>query len=123
MKPGDQVLIYEFKNGPTVIDPVTGNRLFRAPGAEAIIAAIEIVGPLAQRLASAALESYVGRPSINWKWQAMTKLVATGKVPRVDVNKVLGYATKYNFHGFGPNACGFQVIAQPKFAALRARLH
>jgi hypothetical protein len=122
MRPGDRVLIYEFKGGPTVIDSATGDRLFRSVGAEAVVAAIEIVGPLHERSKAESLQAYVGRPPIDWKWEAMTRVIATGKVSRAVVNKELGYKPAYNFHGYGPKGCGFNEIKGDVFAKIRARL-
>jgi hypothetical protein len=42
IKPGDFVVVYEYKTGPTLVDRETGQRIKREPGREGVVLAAKV---------------------------------------------------------------------------------
>jgi hypothetical protein len=115
IKVGDRLLIYQFKHGPTLVED--GKRIARTTGAEGVVIAAEVVGPLREVPPSVARQKYVGREPANWKWKAETKTTVEGYVRREAVNKELGYEAGNIFRGFNRGK-GYKEIERGQYERL-----
>lgn len=117
IKAGDMVLFYEYKSGPTLVLPDTGQRVKRAPGREGVILAAEVILPFRRRPPEVARQEYEQRDAIYWGWEAETRALAKGLVPRGQVNRVLGYADRHRFFGFN-HGKGYKRIEREQFGTM-----
>ncbi len=118
---GDMVVVYEFKSGPTLVVPETGKKVKRAPGREGVVLAAEVVGEFRRRPPEVARQEYEERDSMYWGWEADTKALARGLVPRVEVNRILGYSNGHRFFGFN-HGKGYKQIERGQFDEMLQRL-
>jgi hypothetical protein len=121
IKPGDLVLVYEYKSGPTLVLPETGQRIKRARGHEGVILAGEVVSDFRRRPPDLARQEYEERDSMSWGWEAEVKPLSRGLVPRVEVNRILGFAEGHRFFGFN-HGKGYQRVTRGQFDNLHQRV-
>lgn len=121
IKIGDMVVVYEYKTGPTLVVPQAGERVKRARGHEGVILAAEVVSDFRRRPPEVARQEYDERDSMYWGWEAEMKPLARGVVPRIEVNRVLGFAESHRFYGFN-HGKGYQRITRGQFDELLQHL-
>ncbi|MBU0492180.1 MAG: hypothetical protein KKA73_30515 [Chloroflexi bacterium] len=121
IREGDLVLIYQTKSGPTELHrnpdgvkcPVR-----RIGGKEGIIAIARVKGCLWEETGKKETE-YDDRTKRRWCWHAPTKeITSDGFVPRVQVNRVLGYKPTWSLRGFGRLHSGLKEITKEEYDAL-----
>jgi hypothetical protein len=121
MKPGDLVLIYQARSGPSEIVHTTEGkekRIGRLKGAEGIIAIALVTGPLTAN-GEADPTHYVGRKTIWWRWVAPIRILTrTGFVPRTEVNRALHNVEHWNLHGFGDRHSGLKKLTEQEYQLL-----
>ena len=128
LRPGDQLLIYETRSGPTELITLTDRstaREGREGGSEGIIMIAEVDEKLHVDRSSEPKE-YVGKKKpMWWRWVASaTKISESGFVPRKEVNRVLKtrsgrtYKPSHNFRGFGDLKSGLKQIDETEYQAL-----
>jgi hypothetical protein len=116
---GDFVLIYECKTGRPGRDG-SGQQIRYLPGRQGIVAIAEAEGPLRQDLASPRTQ-YDDGTELWWCWKAPLKAISKkGFVPRVHVNRVLGYQKNYTLRAFGDRQSGLKEITVAQYNALAA---
>jgi len=127
LRPGDKLLIYETKTGPSELirhQDGSTTRLPRERGDGRIIMIAEVDEKLHVDQTSKPKE-YVGRKPIWWLWFASATPISTsGFVPREEVNRVLTkksgrkYNLNYNFRGFGELNSGLKELDKEEFQLL-----
>lgn len=117
LAPGDRVLVYEFKSGPSLLLD-GGTRIHREVGKGGIICDARIVAPLQPRSSNEAQEIYVDGKKVNWSWIAETADRTMGYLPRGVVNELLGYAAGNYFYGFNGGR-GIKELEPEVYARLR----
>ncbi len=118
LQKGDKVLFYEFKSGPNITDPAGEVIHRRQCGMEGIVCEAELKTDLHPR-PNYVPEYFEGKGKRNFCWQALTESRISGYVPRVVVNKTLGYQSGYTFMGFNGGR-GIKQISAAQHAELHA---
>lgn len=119
--PGDLVLVYEAESGPTIVRRAEGgeSKLRRQVGRGGIVAVLQVTEAASQP-PDAQREEYADGTSAWWRYCApTTSLDSGGFIPRLEVNRLLGYAEAFNFHGFGDSHSGVKLIPRELFENLR----
>jgi hypothetical protein len=117
IRPGDRVVVYEFKTRPKVVIPGTGRKVERAPGHEGVILAAEVVSDFRPGPPEISPQQYDEREAMNWAWEAETRPLANGHVLRREVNRILGYSEDHRFFGFN-HGKGYKQIELEQYATL-----
>jgi len=124
LAPGDLVLVYEAKNGPTEVRQTpdgTARKIKRVRGAEGIAAIARVTAELSAG-GQPEPTKYANGREIWWRWLAPTEILSrTGFVGRSDVNEVLGYRPSWNLHGFGDRHSGLKRVSQGDFQDLEEK--
>jgi len=114
MRVGDMVFIYESKNGRVLKSKKKDGTIENIPchiGREGIVAVVEVECPYDS--SNSVPSEYTDGTEILWKYYFQTKcLDSNGFVPRMIINKFLGYSENYNFRGFGDKHSGLKVISE-----------
>jgi hypothetical protein len=122
MSPGDKVLIYESKTGPTIVEEFadgTRRRIAQGNGRSGIVTVAEIAEPLSRRPGSEGVAKYADGTEMNWAWKATTRHhVSNGFVAKPEVLRVLEYAPSYAMRGIGPMNSGLREISQSQYEDL-----
>ena len=118
---GDRVLVYETKYGPPRrVTGVSGSarKVASIPGRQGIVSATIATGALAK---DASFEKFIYDDGSQrwWCWHAPLQATLTkGLVPRMEVNRVLGYKPGYVFRGFGARGSGLKEITKTQYSEL-----
>jgi len=115
---GDFVLVYEAASGPTVVSrnaEGVESKQRRLVGRGGIVALLRVTDKASQP-PDTKREEYADGTSAWWRYCAPTEpLDSGGFLPRVEVNRLLGYEEVFNFHGFGDDHSGVKQIAPELF--------
>lgn len=107
LREGDLVLIYQSRTGRTEIrhrPAGTRERVRSIRGKEGIVAIARARDGLSEREGSTPTE-YQNGTRIWWRWWTRVELLSrSGFVPRIELNRVLGYDPTYSLRGFGDRA-------------------
>lgn len=121
IRPGDMVLIYESRTGRTVVrEDVHGNKHYikSVPGREGIVSIAEVQTPLL-RDNDSEVTRYADSTEIWWRWYAVANPVSSnGYVPRVEVNRVLGYKNNYPMRALGERHSGLKKLTKEQYYKL-----
>jgi hypothetical protein len=125
LRAGDRVLVYESRSGRCkLVRQPDGStrRIPRTTGKTAVIGIIQLTEALVE-VPGARCQEYDDGSSIRWGYRARGRLcMSDGLVPRVVVNRTLGYKPAYNFHGFGDRHSGLKKLTLAEYGALEAAL-
>jgi len=117
---GDMVLVYESRTGRSEIMNIKGKKMVVHPaqGRQAIVAIAEVTGDL-EELQDSSPSKYTTGESIWWRWKADTSPVSTnGLVPRLTVNRILGYKPGNLLRGFGDRKSGLKKLDEQTYYEL-----
>ena len=121
LRPGDKVIIYQSRSGrPEIFEKADGTSetIGCHTGKEGIIALGEATTDV-YLLKDVKPSKYTDGTEVWWRWHADLKLISqSGFVPRLEINKILGYKSNYNFRGFGDNHSGLKRIKESEFTSL-----
>ena len=122
LRSGDPVLVYQTISGRAIIHSHEDGRRERIRcvwGHSGIIAVAEAAGPIKRDPQWPVWEYEDGRNRC-WGCQASLTLVSSdGFVPRVQVNRILGYSPRYTMRGFGAGT-GLKEITKGQYQELVA---
>jgi hypothetical protein len=111
LRAGDLVFVYESLGGrPELRVDAVGqrHRVPRRKGVEGIVA-LCLVQRALRADGAEDVTQYADGIEIQWRWHAPMKIVRTdGRVSRIQLNRILSYATGYNMCGFGDHHSGLQ---------------
>lgn len=118
VNPGDGVVIYESRSGPSLLKKdSSGNvvKIHRHPGKEGIVSLANVTSKLNEKPEKDPEEYNNGR-ILWWKWHVDTnKPNDAGYLPRLKVNEILGYSANYYFRGYGKNKSGLGEITKEQY--------
>ncbi len=117
---GDMVLVYESRTGRSEIRNIKGKKMVVHPaqGRQAIVAIADVTGDL-EELQDSSPSKYTSGESIWWRWKADTSPVSTdGLVPRLTVNRILGYKPGNLLRGFGDRKSGLKKLDEQTYHEL-----
>lgn len=120
----DLIMIYQSVSGPTRLyrnkDGTERGRVPSIRGRGGIVVVVKATSRI-ERNPDVELTEYTNRNPILWAWEATTEPIDdNGFVPRIDVNRILGYRLNYNLHGFGTRHSGLKEITELQFQQLYA---
>ena len=120
IKRGDRVWIYQSKSGRKVVrENIDGSKekVKREQGKEGVVALMEVVSKIHD--SDRQPEKYEDGSEKWWRWRADTKLInQSGFIPRIELNPIMGYKLRYNYHVFGDGRSGLKRISMETHEAI-----
>lgn len=126
LRPGDLVAVYEAKTGRSLIrKSLSGEQevIDCHEGRQGIVALIKITSELCSSDETPS-QKYTDGSEIWWRWYADAEpYSSSGFLPRVELNRALGYALGNPLKGFGDLHSGLKKITRDQFNQISAQYH
>ncbi len=114
---GDLIFIYQSRSGRSIIERFpdgTEKKHVRVKGREGVIALVKAKTGIIERQEPP--EEYTNHTTIWWRYGANTESInSNGFVSRVQLNRILGYKSNFNYRGFGEAKSGTKEITKEQF--------